>query len=174
MRFPFLDYSSLDKRKAACAAEIEVNRPFAPELYRRIVPVTREADAGLALDGAGEPIEWAVEMRRFDETRTLDRLADGDLIDAALADTLGRAVAAAHARAPVVRAEPWVAALDTYLNQNDAAFREFPELFPADPVADLQQRSHRALTQVRPLLLVRASRISSAAVTAISISAISR
>ncbi len=112
VRFPFLDYSSLDKRKAACAAEIEVNRPFAPELYRRIVPVTREADAGLALDGAGEPIEWAVEMRRFDETRTLDRLADGDLIDAALADTLGRAVAA-------------------------------------------QQRSHRALTQVRPLLLVR-------------------
>ena len=155
VRFPFLDYSSLDKRKAACAAEIAVNRPFAPELYRRIVPVTREADAGLALDGAGEPIEWAVEMRRFDETRTLDRLADGDLIDAALADTLGRAVAAAHARAPVVRAEPWVAALDTYLNQNDAAFREFPELFPADPVADLQQRSHRALTQVRPLLLVR-------------------
>ncbi len=155
VRFPFLDYSSLDKRKAACAAEIEVNRPFAPELYRRIVPVTREADAGLALDGAGEPVEWAVEMRRFDETRTLDRLADGELIDAALADTLGRAVAAAHARAPVVRAEPWVAALDTYLDQNDAAFREFPELFPADPVADLQQRSHRALTQVRPLLLVR-------------------
>src|SRR5436853_5756284 len=69
VRFPFLDYSTLEKRKAACAAELEVNRPFAPELYRRIVPITREADGRLALDGKGEPIEWAVEMRRFEETR---------------------------------------------------------------------------------------------------------
>src|SRR5256885_5238383 len=63
VRFPLLDYSTLEKRKAACAAELEVNRPFAPELYRGIVPITREADGRLALDGKGEPIEWAVEMR---------------------------------------------------------------------------------------------------------------
>ena len=84
VRFPFLDYSSLDKREAACAAELEVNRPFAPELYRRIVPITREAGGRLVLDGKGEPVEWAVEMRRFDETRTLDRLADAGRIDAAV------------------------------------------------------------------------------------------
>ena len=63
MRFPFLDYSTLDKRKAACEAEIEVNRPFAPDIYRRVVAITREADGRLALDGDGEPVEWAVEMR---------------------------------------------------------------------------------------------------------------
>src|SRR6202158_3753657 len=57
VRFPFLDYSSLDKRKAACAAELGVTRPFAPNLYRRIVPITRAADGRLALDGGGEPVE---------------------------------------------------------------------------------------------------------------------
>ena len=155
VRFPFLDYSSLDKRKAACAAELEVNRPFAPELYRRIMPITREADGRLALDGEGEPVEWAVEMRRFDEARTLDRLADAGRIDAALADTLGRVVAAAHARAPVVSAEPWIAALDTYLDQNQAAFGEFPNLFAAEAVAELQRRSRDALSRARPLLLAR-------------------
>src|SRR5262245_24725435 len=155
VRFPFLDYSSLDKRRAACAAELEVNRPFAPELYRRIVAITRAADGRLALDGKGEPVEWAVEMRRFDEARTLDRLADADGIGAALADALGRVVAAAHARAPVVRAEPWIAALETYLDQNEAAFREFPDLFPADAVAELQQKSRDALARVRPLLFRR-------------------
>ena len=46
------------------------------------------------------PVEWAVEMRRFDENATLDHLADAGKIDATLADALGRAVAAAHAAAP--------------------------------------------------------------------------
>src|SRR5438445_4358248 len=66
VRFPFLDYSTPEKRKAACAAEIEINRPWAPEIYRRVVAITRAPDGRLALEGAGEPIEWAVEMRRFD------------------------------------------------------------------------------------------------------------
>ena len=38
-------------------------------------PITREP-AGLALGGTGEPVEWAVEMHRFDENATLDRLAE--------------------------------------------------------------------------------------------------
>ena len=83
VRFPFLDYSTLDKRKAACEAELEVNRPFAPDIYRRVVPITREADGRLALDGDGTPVEWAVEMRRFDEDATLDQLAEAGAIDAA-------------------------------------------------------------------------------------------
>jgi predicted kinase len=48
-----------------------------------------------------------------------------------------------------------VGALDTYLDQNDAAFREFPDLFAADAVAELQQSSRRTLARVRPLLLAR-------------------
>jgi uncharacterized protein len=108
VRFPFLDYSTLAKRKAACAAELEVNRRFAPELYRRLVPITREPDGRLALDGEGEPLEWAVEMRRFDETRTLDRLSGDGKIDDALADALGRVVAETHARAAIVSTDPWI------------------------------------------------------------------
>src|SRR5262249_60060810 len=75
VKFPFLDYSTLDRRKAACAAEIAVNRPYAPEIYRGIVPITREASGQLAIDGRGQIVEWALEMRRFDETQTLDHLA---------------------------------------------------------------------------------------------------
>ena len=41
VRFPFLDFSTLAKRKAACEAEIEVNRPFAPAIYRGVVAITR-------------------------------------------------------------------------------------------------------------------------------------
>jgi aminoglycoside phosphotransferase family enzyme len=56
VRYPFLDFSSLDKRKAACAAELDINRKFAPRLYHRIVPITRQGDGTLALDGDDEPV----------------------------------------------------------------------------------------------------------------------
>src|SRR5262249_15585358 len=49
VRYPYLDYSTLEKRKAACAAEIEVNRPFAPQFYRGVVAITREQAGSLAL-----------------------------------------------------------------------------------------------------------------------------
>src|SRR3984957_2047105 len=87
-RFSFLDYSTLATRKAACAAEIEVNRRLAPELYPGVVAITREGNGRLALGGDGAPIEWAVDMARFDESRTLDHLANE--IDDDLADALGR------------------------------------------------------------------------------------
>ncbi len=152
VRFPFLDYSTLELRKAACEMELTVNRPFAPEIYRRIVAVTRTPDGRLVLDGDGEPVEWAVEMRRFDDAATLDHLADAGRIDAALADTLGRTVAAAHAATPQVDAEPWIAALGDYIEQNDAAFRAMPELFPADELDTLTKASRAAFARVRPLL----------------------
>src|SRR5881227_712832 len=122
VRFPFLDYSTLAKRRAACEAELAVNRPFAPGIYLRVLAITRD-DGRLTLDGPGEPVEWTVEMRRFDENATLDRLAERGGIDTALADALARAVAAAHAQAPVVEAEPWIEALGRFTAQNDAEFR---------------------------------------------------
>ncbi len=155
VRFPFLDFSTLEKRRDACNAEIEANRPFAPGLYRRVVAVTREPSGAFALGGLGEPVEYAVEMNRFDETKTLDRLAEDGAIDLELADSLARAVAAAHARAPVVAAAPWIDALAAYVEQNDAAFRERSELFPAAAIERLTAASREALSRVRPLLRAR-------------------
>src|SRR5499427_8332337 len=74
VKFPFLDFSTLEKRKAACEAEIAVNRRYAPQIYRGVVPITRAADGRLAIGGEGETVEWAVEMHRFDESQTLDHL----------------------------------------------------------------------------------------------------
>ena len=153
VRFPFLDYSTLAKRKAACAAELTVNAPFAPQIYRGIVPITAEADGRLAIAGKGVPVEWAVDMRRFDETRTLDHLAGA--IDEDLADALGRAVAAAHAQAPIVDAPPWIVALETYLDQNAAAFRDNPTLFAAAAAAALDRASRLAYARLKPLLAAR-------------------
>jgi uncharacterized protein len=158
VRFPFLDYSTLEKRKAACTAELEVNRRFAPQIYLRIVPITREQDGSLSLGGNGEAVEWAVEMKRFDENQTLDRIADRGGFDATLPGKLAKAVAVMHARAEPVDAGPWLAALESYIGQNTAAFREAQALFPGPDISSLDQRSRAALAEMRPLLLARGQR----------------
>jgi aminoglycoside phosphotransferase family enzyme/predicted kinase len=152
VRFPFLDFSTLDKRKSACEAELAVNHAFAPAIYRRVVPITREADGNLAIDGKGEPVEWAVEMRRFDEKQTLDHLADAGRIDAALADALGRAVAKAHALVPVVEGFGFVDVLTDVVAQNDAELSAVPELFPPEAVRALTEATRAALMRVRAQL----------------------
>jgi uncharacterized protein len=72
VRFPYLDFSTLDRREAACRAELRLNRRLAADIYRAVVPLTR-SPAGLAIDGAGKVVDWLVVMRRLDETRMLDR-----------------------------------------------------------------------------------------------------
>ncbi len=155
VRFPFLDYSTLAKRKAACEAELAVNRPYAPAIYKRVLPVTREADGRLALAGQGEPVEWAVEMARFDERETLDHIAGRDRIDDALADALGRAVADAHAGAAPVDGFGFADVLAEIVTQNDAELRGTPALFPSAEIAALTQATRAALERVRPLLEAR-------------------
>ena len=144
VRFPFLDYSTLAKRQAACAAEIDVNRPYAPAIYRGVVAITREPGGTLAIGGSGEPVEWAVEMRRFDETQTLDHLAAQGRINGALADALARAVARAHAAAPVDTAAGFIDELGEVIAQNTAELRAAPDLFPAANVRALTQATREA------------------------------
>ncbi len=155
VRFPFLDYSTLAKRKAACQAELDINRHFAPQLYRRIVPITRETSGALALDGAGEAVEWAVEMVRFDENKTLDHLAERGELDDAMLDELAIAVAAMHARAEPVDAQAWIAAVETFIKNNTATFKAHGELFPSEAVERLEAASLAAYARLRPLLAAR-------------------
>jgi aminoglycoside phosphotransferase family enzyme/predicted kinase len=152
VRFPFLDYSTADKRKAACEAELRVNRMFAPQIYRGVRSITRDGSGRLAIDGDGEPVEWALEMRRFDETATLDRLADAGRIDDGLADALARVVATAHRSALPVEADPWIDALESYIGQNEQAFGEYPDLFSPDDAAHLIAESRQTFARLTPLL----------------------
>jgi len=153
--FPFLDFSTHDKRRAACEAELAVNRPFAPAIYRRVVAVTREADGRLALGGNGTPVEWAVEMARFDENETLDHLAVRGRIDDALADALGRAVARAHDVVPVAKDAGFADVLAEIVRQNTIELRETPALFPGPQVEALDAATRATFDRVRPLLEAR-------------------
>jgi aminoglycoside phosphotransferase family enzyme/predicted kinase len=122
VRLPYLDYSTLDKRKHACEEELAVNRRYAPALYRRVVPVTA-GSRGLQIDGDGPPVEWAVEMKRFDEQRTLDHLAAAGQIAPGLAEALAEELAASHASAARSDGSTWLSALAGIVDRNTEKFR---------------------------------------------------
>jgi aminoglycoside phosphotransferase family enzyme/gluconate kinase len=89
----FLDFSTLPRRRHFCEEELRLNRRLAPQIYLGVVLVTGTPDDP-RIGGAGEPIEYAVKMRRFAQEAQLDRvLARGELKPAhidALADELAR------------------------------------------------------------------------------------
>jgi aminoglycoside phosphotransferase family enzyme len=88
VRLPYLDFSTLAKRKAACDAEHRLNQELAPGVYRRVVPLVRSA-AGLRVGGSGEAVDWLVEMRRLDESRTLEARLKCKNVSPADIDALG-------------------------------------------------------------------------------------
>lgn len=133
VRYPFMDFSTLELRRAACEREIAVNAPNAPAIYLGVVPICRSAD-GLTLGGPGEVVEWAVKMQRFDESRTLDRLAAAGPLPPDLAARLARAVLASHERAPRRPAEPWIGRLRGWIADAAELLGARADLFEAERV----------------------------------------
>ena len=71
VRFPYLDFSTLALREAACRAELQLNRRLAPDVYFDVKPLV-QSGYGLSIDGSGTTVDWLVVMRRLDERNTLE------------------------------------------------------------------------------------------------------
>ncbi|WP_027551001.1 bifunctional aminoglycoside phosphotransferase/ATP-binding protein [Bradyrhizobium sp. Cp5.3] len=151
VRLPFLDYSTLEKRKAACEEEIRINRPLAPQIYRRVVAIAEGPDGAVEVGGPGNPIEYAVEMSRFDESRTLDHLAKAGVLDADLASAIADAIANSHRVAPPAEGSAWVSSIPALIEGNTAGLRNGNH-FAAMEIERLDQASHDAFQRIRVLL----------------------
>ncbi|MDP2367176.1 AAA family ATPase [Rhodoferax sp.] len=95
LKLPFLDFSTLAQRERYCLDELRLNSRYAPDIYLGVVAIVNTSQ-GPQFAGRGEPIEYAVKMRRFDEAGRLDRVcARGELRPAHISD-LADSVAAFH------------------------------------------------------------------------------
>ena len=96
VRFDYLDFSTVERRRAMCEAEVRLNRRTAPGIYRGVVPITRESGGALALAGSGPPIDWVVKMHRFSQDALFDRLAAAGRLDLELMRPLAAAIEELH------------------------------------------------------------------------------
>ncbi len=89
VRYPFLDFGTLARRKFFCEEELRLNRRLAAETYRSVIPLYRRSTGHLGFEPPGRIVEWLVVMRRLPEEDMLDvrirdkRLGNGELLEVA-------------------------------------------------------------------------------------------
>jgi aminoglycoside phosphotransferase family enzyme len=101
VRMELPGFDALEQRRLACLEELRVNRELAPAIglrVRAIVP--RLGSLVLADERAKGAVEYAIEMRRFDDARTMASLAQRGLLTVEQVAAVAQRLAAFHASAP--------------------------------------------------------------------------
>ncbi len=136
IKLPYLDFSSVELRRAILERELEVNRRFAPDLYIGLI------------EKQGEPV---LVMKRFDAKSMLSWHVDHGGIDNLLAAGLAKTVAQAHGLA--LKAGQSGAAIMAGLGaQLSKAFAASPDLFPPPLTHEFNALCDDALRHLKPLL----------------------
>lgn len=101
VRMEVPDFSTLEQRRLACLEELRVNRELAPAIGLRVrAMVPRLGCMVLADDGARGAVEYAIEMRRFDDARTMASLVQRGVLTDEQVAAVAQRLAAFHASAP--------------------------------------------------------------------------
>ncbi len=157
VKYPYLDFSTLEQRRTLCEHEVEINRRTAPDLYRGTIAVSRATDGGLELGGNGEVVEWLVWMRRFDDTKLWSTLIECGTLERHDAELLADQVARFHAARTAQTDIDSVAGLRTTIDANEQSMLPHVDsVFNADQVAALFTQTRAALERAVPALSAHA------------------
>jgi uncharacterized protein len=149
LELPFLDFSTLERRRHFCEEELRLNRRLAPELYLEVLPIggSRE-DPRL---GATPAVEYAVRMKRFPADAALDRRLARDRVSSEAIAALAELLARFHAALPAERGKPaaeaarvFAAAMDNF-EPLEAALRDADQQRLLGDVHAWIERQGRAL-----------------------------
>ena len=163
LTLPFLDYGSVERRHEMCREEVRLNHPFAPRIYLGVVGIARDRGRWV-LVSEDDPIavEYAVEMQRVDESRSMAALAAEGALERRHVLAVAHRLARLHAEAPIAPAqrlgiEPLISTLEENLttlreagasvlseHRLDAA-RHFTHAFLAAQRGQLEARARRGL-----------------------------
>lgn len=102
VNFGFLDFSTPTLRRAACEEELRLNRRTAPRLYEALVAI---GDQPVALDDPRQDaVEYAVRMKRFQQSALLATVLDHHDQPLHLLESLAQHIADFHAAAGIAGA----------------------------------------------------------------------
>jgi len=154
VRFDFLDFSTVDRRREACHREVDLNRRLSPDVYLGVLDV---------VDAEGVVRDHMVEMVRLPDDRRLSSLVRDPALDVEPAvRTLARCVAAFHeaaVRGPVIDEHAGHASVVARWEQDLAELgriaAEHPGLLDGRTLADVAVRARRWLAGREPLFADR-------------------
>ncbi|MFA7585513.1 MAG: AAA family ATPase [Novosphingobium sp.] len=155
VRYPYLDFSTVELRRQALCNELELNRRTAPDLYLGVHAITRNEAGRLTLDGAGDVVDWVLEMRWFPDGALLSDMADKGSLSMGDLQALVDGISAFHARAPIVSAPDGFARFAAVVEGNVASLDTFAAGLGREDVARLIRALRSALADGADLLRQR-------------------
>ena len=156
VRLPYLDFSRLEARRRALQRELELNRPQAPEIYLRVVPIGRASDGTLHYDGGDTIIDYALEMNRFEQACVLGRIAEKGPLPSGLCEALAEMVASYHRLIPVSVDGSGTDVMQSTFAQIVNAIVDAHEIVDTGVIARFRHQSLIELKKVSSLLAARA------------------
>ncbi len=158
VKYPYVDYSTAEKRAAACRRELEICTRFAPELCFGVEEVVSDRKGRIFVRSAcpdkdAEVVDYVLVMHQFEEGMLFDNMVDrGDLDRFEMMDTAEK-IYGLHRDAPVVTTVDPVAVIRGRIDENNAMIRCFvPDIFDAEDVDALERDQMSELERNTALL----------------------
>lgn len=101
VKLGFLDFRELSSRLFYCEEEVRLNRPWAPDIYLDVVPISVRAGQPL-VGGDGPAVEYAVRMHQFDQDNRLDAQLDANKLSMDDMHELANTIASRHQSANII------------------------------------------------------------------------
>lgn len=157
VKFPYVDYSTPEKRKIACEKELELCNRWTAGFGIAVRPVVK-TKKGYAIgpDKQGEVVDWLLEMIEFPEDMLFDKMIErGELDRFEMMDTAEK-ILSMQRQAAVVKERDPAAIIRGRIDENNAMIRCFvPEYFDAEEVDALEKEQIDTLERVKNVLKKR-------------------
>ena len=158
VKFPYMDFSTLEKRRRICEREFEINRAGAPDIYIDVVAITRTPNGNLAFGGAGEAAEWAVHMKRFDQSMVFDRLAEAGGLSQNILKQLSEVIVAYQKSATVVPTSDGTVKMKALVSQLTTAFNADRQFISQEELGRFKNHARTQLERAKYSLRLRGRR----------------
>ncbi len=150
--FDYMDYSTLENRKAFLDKEMRINQRTAPDLYIDVISIFKTTDGQFTLSPTNTVAEHALKMKRFADTDRLDHYSKQHGIDPRLAENLCAAIVKFHNQAQPVRDNTKIPDFHRVIDQNFLQLDRYcPMLFTLDDIQNFRSDLHSYFSELASL-----------------------
>ena len=103
VRYTFVDFSTLRKRRHYCHEELELNSRLAPEVYLKVLPITSGMLQGGDPRDQDRVVDYAVQMKKLDQDKEMHRMLARRKVTSKHLDQLASQMARFHRHARIIK-----------------------------------------------------------------------
>jgi len=157
VRYPYLDYSSVEKRKLYCEKEFQLLQAYGDDIAISVCPVYALSDGTFSIgksdDEYSKIADYVILMRRFPEAVVYQHLSDEGELDRFEMMDLAEKMVDLHEKAKVRKDKGSVASFKAVITQNCEVLQSFaPRLFRSHEIDDYYKKAIEELEKYAPLI----------------------